>query len=1030
MQQDQGDPNLLFGVMALQAGYLDGAHFAQACSAWAALADVSLAELLVQKGWLTAAARAEVEARLASQAVTRDYRNPVETTDTSAGGSFRARKTPGERPRFTILRVHAQGGLGRVNLARDERLRRQVALKEILPDCKDNPYLRQRFLTEAEITGGLEHPGIVPVYALEEDADGTPSYAMRFIQGRTLAEAIRAYHRQPAPLAFRDLLKRFVDICQAVAYAHSKGVIHRDLKPDNVMLGDYGETLVLDWGLAKRLGESPAFAAGGPPVEGAAEHQQPTVDYQPEDPRQEGLTRAGQVMGTPAYMSPEQAEGHSERIGPATDIYALGAILYQLLTGQIPFQKADQAAVLGLVRRGQLPAPGQVKPGVPKALEAVCQKAMARSIAGRYATAGDLAQEIQRFLADEPVAAYLEPWTVRFRRWRGRHRAGVNAAVAGVLVAAVCLGGATWLLANANTALTRQRDETQKQMDRADQNLGRARKAVEDYCTNVTEDQRLKQEDLFGLRQKLLETATPFYREFVEQHGDDPNLLAEQGRAFLLLGNLYFELGQHPQALAQYEQAAAVFQQLAHAHPEETSFRAKLGRSQTSRAGMLRKLDRVEEARAAFVEAINLEEPVVASRPDVPDYRSDLATSHELLGSLLGYMGRRDEARPEYQKAIDLWDEVVSTAPAAPAYRSKLAAARNSLGTLLYQHGQWQEARAQYVKALEIQTALVSQDPGRHEYRLHLSRSHNNLGALLREVGQGKEAVVEVQEAAKHLERLTMEQPSMPLYRAELATARKNLGTMLWTVGRRQEARAEYEKAIVCGDQLAAAFPAVPGYRFELASSRDNLGDLLREMGHIEAARLEFQKAVELLEKLMADTPQMLDYVAECATAYGNYAQLVRETGQPAESLVWFDKALSAIQRVLAKEPRLAAILYSRREVSGGKALALARLGRCAEAAELAGTLANDTDLADDGLFYTASALALCSVGDGVEPKAGQRNAEQAMALLRKGQQAGYFKDPLKLQNLKSSKDLDPLRQRQDFKKLLQDTENPADKGK
>jgi serine/threonine protein kinase len=166
---------------------------------------------------------------------------------------------PGDPPasalswRFTILSHHAEGGVGRVPVARDEQLHRNVALKEIRPGQADDALVRQRFLAEAEITGQLEHPGIVPIYALGHDAEGRPHYAMRFIQGHTLKEAIQVHHQKPTPLGLRELLQRFITVCQTMAYAHSKGVIHRDLKPSNVMLGDYGETLVVDWGLAKRV---------------------------------------------------------------------------------------------------------------------------------------------------------------------------------------------------------------------------------------------------------------------------------------------------------------------------------------------------------------------------------------------------------------------------------------------------------------------------------------------------------------------------------------------------------------------------------------------------------------------------------------------------------------------------------------------------------------------------------------------------------------------------------------------------------
>jgi serine/threonine protein kinase len=312
--------------------------------------------------------------------------------------SSRDSATPAARHhgRFTILKPHARGGLGQVSVARDEDLKRQVALKEIRPDRLDRPQAAERFVNEAEITGQLEHPGIVPIYALGRDEAGQPYYAMRFIEGRTLADAIKAYHHRPSPLAFRDLLKRFVDICQTLAYAHSKGVIHRDLKPANVMLGDYGETLVLDWGLAKRLdgaGEAFADTEPGLPVSPGPS----TANAQ--------LTQTGQVLGTPGYMAPEQAEGRVDRIDCRTDVYGLGAILYVILAGQPPFTGPVTPELLRRVAQEAPPRPRRACPAAPRALEAVCLRAMAKEPDDRYPSAADLARDIQRWLADEPVSA-------------------------------------------------------------------------------------------------------------------------------------------------------------------------------------------------------------------------------------------------------------------------------------------------------------------------------------------------------------------------------------------------------------------------------------------------------------------------------------------------------------------------------------------------------------------------------------------------------------------------------------------------
>ena len=234
-------------------------------------------------------------------------------------------------------------------MALDSELHREVALKQILEKHADDPVSRQRFVAEAEITGGLEHPGVVPVYGLGTDAGGRPYYAMRFIKGDSLKEAIERFHEDEAlktdpgrrSLELRKLLRRFTDVCNAIDYAHSRGVIHRDLKPANIIVGKHGETLVVDWGLAKAVGRA-----------------DPSVGEQTLAPSSGGSseTLPGSALGTPAYMSPEQARGELNRLGPRSDVYSLGATLYCLLTGKPPFEGDDIGAVLHAVQEGRIPA--------------------------------------------------------------------------------------------------------------------------------------------------------------------------------------------------------------------------------------------------------------------------------------------------------------------------------------------------------------------------------------------------------------------------------------------------------------------------------------------------------------------------------------------------------------------------------------------------------------------------------------------------------------------------------------------------
>jgi tetratricopeptide (TPR) repeat protein/tRNA A-37 threonylcarbamoyl transferase component Bud32 len=345
----------------------------------------------------------------------------------------------GQGNRYRPVRFHARGGLGEVFVAEEPELHREVALKRMQARYHDDPESCRRFLQEAEITGRLEHPGVVPVYGRGEDEGGQPCYAMRFIRGETLEDAIKRFHAADKPgrdpgersLALRELLGRFMAVCNTVAYAHSRGILHRDLKPGNVMLEKYGQTLVVDWGLAKPIERDETARACGEET------------LTPASASGDSGTQTGAAMGTPAFMSPEQASGQWSQVGPASDIYSLGTILYTLLTGQAPFADPKAKQKLEKVKRGDFPRPRQAKKACPRALEGVCMKAMALRPENRYATALDLAADVEHWLADEPVAAYGELWPVRAARWARKHKPLVSSAAAALLVGLVALSAGT-----------------------------------------------------------------------------------------------------------------------------------------------------------------------------------------------------------------------------------------------------------------------------------------------------------------------------------------------------------------------------------------------------------------------------------------------------------------------------------------------------------------------------------------------------------------------------------------------------------
>jgi serine/threonine-protein kinase len=467
--------------------------------------------------------------------------------------------------RYTVLGLHATGGLGEVYLARDEELGREVALKRIQGRHAGHPNSARRFLREAEITARLEHPAVVPVFGLVRDADDRPCYAMRFLRGDTLTDAIRNFHEGTGPftegergLEFRGLLQRFTAVCQAVAYAHSRGVIHRDLKPHNVMLGDYGETLLVDWGLARpvgRPGDQPADggAAGVPgpdPADGGG-----------------GETQMGAALGTPAYMSPEQASGRLDEVGPASDVYGLGAMLYHLLTSRAPFTRDDASPILGRVIAGEYEPPRQANPAVPAALAAVCQKSMARKPEGRYATAKELAADVEHWLADEPVSAYREPLPARARRWLRRHRTLTTGVAAALVAAVLALSVGLVLVELQKRETKRQKEiavgERQKAQEQEAIALARrlqTRQAMDDMLSEESLDWLKTQKELLPQQRAFLERALTYYQGFAAEQADDEAGRALVARASFRVGRNFQILGRMPEAEGPYRAALADYE--------------------------------------------------------------------------------------------------------------------------------------------------------------------------------------------------------------------------------------------------------------------------------------------------------------------------------------------------------------------------------------------------------------------------------------------------------------------------------------
>lgn len=493
------DRDFLFGVIAVQLGQATPAQVMTAASAYFADRSKSIPERLLSDGVLTedrfrmirdvvatmvqahdgdvARAVASVGGQQAVFAsfggsVVVDAKGDVGPASSQPGAADAAIEdvaaVQAEAPgRYRVGSEVGRGGIGRVLVAFDTHLGREIAVKELLGGTgsvpstprSDGPTRTRaevaRFLREARVTGQLEHPNIVPVYEVGRRPDGTLYYTMKLVRGRTLSRALR----DCATLQDRlRLLPHYVDLCNAVAYAHSRGVVHRDLKTDNVMLGEFGETVVLDWGLARVHGQKDV--RGGEIAREISLLQDAAA----------GHTVDGSAIGTPAYMSPEQAEGLVDAIDERSDVWSLGAVLFEILTGRPPFQGVTPYEIIGKVLKDEVPAAKAVLQDVPAELSAVAAKALTRDKAGRYARAGDLAAEVRAFMTGGRIAAYEYGSWELIRRFVARNKA-LTAGIAAVVTISVA---ATILIVFAYGRERVARDRAEAQERAASANLAQA----------------------------------------------------------------------------------------------------------------------------------------------------------------------------------------------------------------------------------------------------------------------------------------------------------------------------------------------------------------------------------------------------------------------------------------------------------------------------------------------------------------------------------------------------------------------------
>ena len=870
---------------------------------------------------------------------------------------------------YTLLRQLGEGGMGIVFLAEQSQpVQRQVALKIIRPGM-DSWQVLARFEAERQALALMDHPNIARVLDAGTTRTGRPYFVMELVQGVPLTR-----YCDEQRLTIRQRLDLFVSVCQGVQHAHQKGVIHRDLKPSNVLVPLYdGKPVpkIIDFGLAKATGRKLTDS---------------TL-----------VTQLGLVVGTPEFMSPEQAEPSQLDIDTRSDVYSLGVLLYELLTGTTPIRRedvkdADLLEFLRIVREAEPPRPSvrlNSIEGLPTVaanrglepkklgglvrgdLDWIAMKCLEKDRSRRYQTADALARDVGRHLRDEPVEASPPGAGYRLRKFARRHRAVLATATAFVLLLLAGVAVSTWQAMRATAAEKKALAEGEKEKT--------ASRQARQYLNKLTD-------------------------ETVERLMARQARVTEQDRTFL-------------------RQVLALHQEFAGAQGDSAETRAGVADAQY-RVGLIRrKLGESREAEEAYRAAIDLQQKLANDFPDRPDHRQDLAKSHTSLGNLLGDMSRHREAEGSYRAAIDLQRKLADDFPDRPDHRRDLAAVHSNLGVSLTTTNQLRQAEEAYRTAVDVMRKLVADSTAPPDYRSLLASTYGNLGNLLFATNRPQEAEESHRAGRDLFQKLADEFPRQPEYRRDLARSHNNLGALLSETGRPEKAAEAFRAAVAIQRKLAADYPTQPEYRHYLAQSHFNLGELLIDAAPRHQVEEAYGAARDVFARLTDDFPDVPDYHSGLAGSLSKLAHLKVEDHPTALQLL--EQARPHHEFALRAEPRHPTYRLGFSLHLAASCEVLVRLGDHQKAADAADELARFAHDPVVDAYDAARVVSLCvplaekdsRLTEAKRKELAAAYADRAMSLLCTAVKLG-FKDGFRL---KKDPGFTPIHSRDDFQKLLRE---------
>jgi tetratricopeptide (TPR) repeat protein len=720
----------------------------------------------------------------------KDWFRPRDTADAPPAD-------PPHLPGYVLRRELGRGGMGVVYEAEQLDLKRTVALKLLHAGVPLGPQQLARFRAEAEATARLCHPNVVALHELSE-ADGRPFLVMEYVAGDSLAARLAE-----SPLPARDAAGLVATLAVAVDYSHRQGILHRDLKPANVLLGPDGTPKVTDFGLAKFLDADA------------------------------GQTHPGTVLGTPAYAAPEQALEGGPSAGPVADVYALGVILYECLTGRPPFRAASALETLHLVRSADPVPPRRLAPRVRRDLETITLKCLRKDPRGRYATAAHLADDLHRFLDGRPILARPAGVAERFGKWC-RRRPAWAALIGAALFAAGAAGTAgaafTERLRREAERANRGEGEARRQMERADANYREARAALQRMLDRLRAGRR-DVPAVKELQREQAEDALAFFRVIAAADDGRPEVRLDAARAAREAAQLQMLLGRPPEARANLGRAVDQLAALAGEFPDRPEYKAEWARALTDLGSQLT-AGEPAAASAALSQAQALWEGLVAAAPGSADYRDGLATCHHTLGNYWHFRPAAAEAARHYRAAVDLRERLIREQPGNRDLRRRLAATLLNLSVQLQPDPDaTAEAQAAHDRAEGHFEHLFREEPDDLEIVANLAVMRMNWAYVLANTGRADVALADLAKNVAALEPALSREPNAQHVRNALYRTYGTRAVLLGGAGRHAEAAVAWERVVSLAELVDRST-----CRLSLAESLARAGDYSRAAAVAEEA--------------------------------------------------------------------------------------------------------------------------------------------------------------------------------------------------